>query len=84
MLTIRPNGTGLVYLIDLQPADQDAVAGGYSPDGKWIAYRLQNGDQSALKIMRTNGKGAHTVLPFSSFYPRYVDWGTASPDEARP
>jgi Tol biopolymer transport system component len=77
MLTLRPDGTGLVYLTDLQPADQDAVAGGYSPDGKWIAYRLQNGDQRALMIVHPNGKGARVVLPFSSFNPRYIDWGPA-------
>ena len=77
LLTIRPDGTGLVYLTDLQPADQDAVAGGYSPDGKWIAYRLQDGEQRALMVVRTNGKGAHAVLPFSPFNPRYIDWGPA-------
>jgi Tol biopolymer transport system component len=79
MLTTRPDGTGLVYLTDLQPADQDAVAGGYSPDCTWIAYRLQNGNQNALMIVHPNGKGARTVLPFSTFNPRYIDWGPASP-----
>jgi Tol biopolymer transport system component len=77
VVTIRPDGTGLRYLTDLQTPDQRALAGGYSPDGKWIVYRLEHGDQNALMIMRTDGQGAHTVLPFSSFRPRNIDWGPA-------
>jgi hypothetical protein len=74
-VTIRPDGTGLRYLTDLQTPDQRALAGGYSPDGKWITYRLEHGDQNALMIVRTDGQGAHAVLPFSSFRPRFIDWG---------
>jgi Tol biopolymer transport system component len=75
LVTIRPDGTGLRYLTDLRTPDQRAFAGGYSPNGKWIAYRLENGDQNALMIVRTDGQGAHAVLPFSSLRPRYIDWG---------
>jgi Tol biopolymer transport system component len=78
LVTIRPDGTGLRYLTDLQTPDQRALAGGYSPNGKWIVYRLEHGDQSALMIVRTDGQGAHAVLPFSSFRPRFVDWGPAA------
>jgi Tol biopolymer transport system component len=77
LVTIRPDGTGLRYLTDLQTPDQRALAGGYSPDGKWIVYRLEHGDQNALMIVRTDGQGAHAVLPFSSFRPRFIDWGPA-------
>jgi Tol biopolymer transport system component len=73
--TIRPDGIGLRYLTHLQTPDERAYVGGYSPDGKWIIYRLEHGDQNALMIMRTNGQGAHAVLPFSSLRPRYIDWG---------
>jgi Tol biopolymer transport system component len=76
LVTIRPDGTGLRYLTDLRTPDQRAQAGGYSPDGKWIVYRLQRGDQNALMIVRTDGQGAHAVLPFSSFKP-FIDWGAA-------
>jgi Tol biopolymer transport system component len=78
LVTIRPDGTGLRYLTDLRTPDQRAVAGGYSPDGKWITYRLEHGDQSALMIARTNGQGAHAVLRFSSLRPRFIDWGPAA------
>jgi Tol biopolymer transport system component len=73
LVTIRPDGTGLRYLTHLQIPDQWALAGGYSPDGKWITYRLEHRDQNALMIVRTDGKGAHAVLPFSSFRPRFID-----------
>lgn len=75
LVTIRPDGTGLRYLTDLRTPDQRALAGGYSPDGKWIVYRLEHGDQNALMIVRPDGHGAHQVLPFSSLRPRFIDWG---------
>jgi hypothetical protein len=78
VVTIRPDGTGQRYLTDLQTPDQRAFAGGYSPDGKWIVYRLEHGDQNALMVMRTDGQGAHAVLPFSPFRPRNIDWGPAA------
>ena len=56
--TIRPDGTGLRYLTDLRTPDQRAFAGGYAPNGKWIAYRLEQGDQNALMIERTERPGS--------------------------
>ncbi len=75
VVTIRPDGTGLKYLTDNRTPDQRALAGGYSPNGKWIVYRQQVGDQSALMRMRTEGQGKHAILPFSDFRPRNIDWG---------
>lgn len=75
VVTIRPDGTGLKYLTDNQTPDQRALAGGYSPNGKWIVYRQEIGDQSALMVMRTEGQGKHAILPFSDFRPRSIDWG---------
>ena len=75
VVTIRPDGTGLRYLTDLRTPDQRAFAGTYSPDGHWIVFRQEHGDQSALMVMRTDGQGAHAILPFSGFRPRFIDWG---------
>jgi len=75
VVTIRPDGTGLRYLTDFRRPDERALAGGYSPDGKWISYRLEKGSRNALMVMRTDGRGSRTVLPFSSFRPRNIDWG---------
>jgi Tol biopolymer transport system component len=75
VVTIRPDGTGLKYLTDNQTPDQRAFAGSYSPNGKWIVFRQERGDQSALMVVRTNGQGLHAILPFSDFRPRSIDWG---------
>jgi Tol biopolymer transport system component len=75
VVTIRPDGTRLKYLTDNQTPDQRALAGGYSPNGKWIVFRQERGDLSALMAMRTDGQGMHAILPFSNFRPRFIDWG---------
>ena len=75
VVTIRPDGTGLRYLTDNQTPDQRAFAQSYSPNGKWIVFRQEHGDQSAMMVMRTNGQGMHAILPFSDFRPRSMDWG---------
>jgi dipeptidyl aminopeptidase/acylaminoacyl peptidase len=75
VVTIRPDGTGLKYLTDNQTPDQRAFAGSYSPNGKWIVFRQESGDQSALMVMRTDGQGMHAILPFSDFRARSIDWG---------
>jgi Tol biopolymer transport system component len=77
VLTIRPDGTNIRYLTDYRTPDQRALAGTYSPDGKWIVYRHESGDLSELLITRTSGSGARTVLPLSTFRPRFIDWGPA-------
>src|SRR5262245_52492023 len=75
VVTIRPDGTGLKYLTDNRTPDQRAFAGGYSPNGKWIVFRQESGDQSALMVMRTDGQGMHAITRFSDFRPRFMDWG---------
>ena len=75
VVAIRPDGTGLKYLTDNRTPDQRALAGGYSPNGKWIVFRQESGDQSALMVMRTGGQGMHAIIPFSDFRPRFIDWG---------
>jgi hypothetical protein len=68
----------LQYLTDLQSPNRRAFVGGYSPNDKWIVYRLENGDRYQLMIMRTDGQGAHAILGWSSFQPRSIDWGPAT------
>ncbi len=77
LLTIRTDGEDIRYLTHYASADQRALAGTYSPDGRWIVYRHEHGDRSALVIVRPNGTDRHTLLPLSSFRPRFIDWGPA-------
>jgi WD40 repeat protein len=73
--TIRPDGSGLRYLTHYQGADVKALVGSYSPDGRYIVFRLEDHDRYALMTMRPDGSHLRTILPFSTFRPRGIDWG---------
>jgi Tol biopolymer transport system component len=75
--TMRPDGTGLHYVTDLQATSDRAYVGSYSPDGAWIVFRLENGDSFELCVVRPDGRALRVVLPFSDFKPRFIDWGPA-------
>jgi Tol biopolymer transport system component len=73
--TIRPDGTGLRYLTDFPSPELRAYTGGYSPDGNWIVFRLEDHGNYGLYRMRPDGGAMHAILRQSSFKPRYIDWG---------
>lgn len=77
VVTIRADGSDLRYLTHLTSADERAVAGGYSPDGKWVVYRYERGGGYALMVVRPDGHGAH-ALPLTSLRPGFIDWGPAA------
>jgi len=74
--TIRADGGGIRFLTRSTDPEVNAYAGGYSPSGRRIAFRLEDHGQYALMTMRTDGTHARTVLHLSAFRPRYIDWGT--------
>jgi Tol biopolymer transport system component len=76
--TIRPDGTGLRYLTHYQGGQVNAFVGSYSPDGRWIVFRLENHGSYGLFRMRPDGSNLHVILGFSSFRPRNIDWGPRS------
>ena len=73
--TIRPDGTDLHYLIHSHDPAVNAFAGSYSPDGKYIVFRLEDHGSYALMKMRSDGSHLQQILGFSSFKPRNIDWG---------
>jgi len=77
LLTIRTDGEDIRYLTHYRATDQRALAGTYSPDGRWVVYRHEHGDLSALVIVGPDGTDRHTLLPLSTFKPRFIDWGPA-------
>jgi Tol biopolymer transport system component len=77
--TIRPDGTDLQALTDLQDPAQRAFVGGYSPDGAWIVFRLQDGEQAGLFKMRPDGSDRQTIIPMGDLFPRYIAWGPPPP-----
>jgi Tol biopolymer transport system component len=73
--TIRPNGDGLRYLTHFTDPELRAYAGSYSPDGRWIVFRLESHGRYALMRMRPDGSHRRVILPLSDFRPRFIDWG---------
>jgi Tol biopolymer transport system component len=75
--TIRPDGGGLRWLTHYTDPEQRAYVGSYSPNGRWIVYRLEDHGRYALMRMRPDGTHRHVILPQSDFRPRGIDWGPA-------
>jgi Tol biopolymer transport system component len=73
--TIRPDGTGLRFLTHYRGGLINALTGSYSPDGRWITYRLENHGKFSLFKIRTYGVQAQPIRRFAE-PPRYIDWGT--------
>ena len=75
--TVKPDGTDMRYLTHY-PAPLRAWAGGYSPDGQWIVFRLEDHGQFTLYRIRPDGSDLHAILRSSTFVPRNIDWGPAA------
>jgi Tol biopolymer transport system component len=73
--TIRPEGTHLRFLTHYEGGDVSAFVGSYSPDGRWIVFRLNDHGSFGLFKMHPDGTHFKTILPLSSFRPRFIDWG---------
>ena len=74
--TVRPDGTDLLFLTHYDGPVR-ANVGSYSPDGKYIVFRLERDGLYSLYRMRTDGSQLHQILGPSTFLPRHIDWGPA-------
>jgi Tol biopolymer transport system component len=74
--TVRPDAGGLRYLTHYTDPEVRAYVGSYSPDGNWIVFRLEDHGRFGLYRMHRDGSPV-SILPLSSFRPRYIDWGPA-------
>jgi len=73
--TVAPDGSHRERLTNAK-GGWAAVAGSYSPDGRWIAFRYGNGERSIYHLMKMRPDGSYpktiTTAPFPE---RFVDWG---------
>jgi hypothetical protein len=72
---VRPNGSDEHLLTHFTGGQVNAFAGSYSPNGRWIAFRLEDHGRFGLYQMRPDGTHLHAILGLSDFAPRFIDWG---------
>ena len=78
VVTLPAGGGDPFQVTEYTDPDVRAYVGGYSPDGNWIVFRLEDHGQHALCLLRPDGTGLRTILPLSDFRPRGIDWGPAA------
>jgi Tol biopolymer transport system component len=75
--TVEPDGSHRVQLTHVQP-DRGAIAGSYSPDGRWIAFRWENPSLGVYRLMRMHPDGSdRSTVTTAPIGERYIDWGPA-------
>ena len=73
--TIEPDGSDLVQLTHIA-APAGAVAGSFSPDGRWIAFRWENPSISVARLMKMHTDGSDPVtITTAPIGERFIDWG---------
>lgn len=74
--TIRPDGTHMRMLTHFDRAGIGALSGSYSPDGRWIVFKIANNNTGKYKLMKMRTDGSHrTLLASFPYSPRGIDWG---------
>jgi Tol biopolymer transport system component len=75
--TIAPDGSALVQLTHVGP-DVGALAGSYSPDGRWIAFRWENPSIGVYRLMKMHPDGSdRSTVTTAPIGERLIDWGSA-------
>ena len=82
---LRPDGSHLRRLTHFNGRKINALVGGYSPNGRWIVYRVETGDGEPTlsggryALMKVSPQGGEQVLVAAiEGRPRNIDWGPAS------
>jgi Tol biopolymer transport system component len=80
IVTMRPDGTHRRRLTHFHDGATNAYLGSYSPDGRWLVFRLEKDGLFGLYRMRPDGSHLREILPLSPFRPSLIDWGPKRDD----
>jgi Tol biopolymer transport system component len=74
--TMRPDGSHLRMLTHYTGGEKGAFAGSYSPNGRWIVFRVENLNEESFRLYQMRPDGTHRKLIKNlPFAPRANDWG---------
>lgn len=72
--TIGPDGKNLRWVTRFKGGQRNAFVGGYSPDGKRLVIRIDQGQKHGLYLVRPDGSGLHRIYS-SPDIERGIEWG---------
>jgi Tol biopolymer transport system component len=74
--TVKPDGSDLQELTHRTGSNLEAIAGSYSPDGRWILFRFGNYDTNGFRLMKMRPDGSDkTLIERLRLKSRGMDWG---------
>jgi len=74
--TIRPDGTHMRILTHIDRPGVGALSGTYSPDGRWLVFKITNDNNGTYRLMKMRPDGSDRTLVASlPAEPRGIDWG---------
>lgn len=76
VVTLHPDGSVATRLTHFSGGKKHAYAGSFSPDGKRIVFRLEQGDKYSLATVDRDGGNLQPLTELSADRPRFIDWGT--------
>ena len=75
--TVRPDGSDVRLLTHFDRPDAGAFTGSFSPNGRWIVFRVEHLDTETFRLVKMRPDGTHkTVIATLPFAPRHIDWGS--------
>jgi Tol biopolymer transport system component len=80
IVTMRRDGSHRRHLTRFHDGVTNAFLGSYSPDGRWLVFRLEKDGLFGLYRMHPDGSHLRVILPLSPFRPSLIDWGPAVDD----
>ncbi len=80
IVTMRRDGTHRRRLTHFHDGQTNAYFGSYSPDGRWLVFRLEKDGLFGLYRMHPDGSHVRQILSLSPFRPSLIDWGSRQDD----